>query len=86
MVDFTIFAENFQAMPLSKQQKDILKASIPGLIGMLGTPLFTALIGRQSWVDSLWGTLIGIGVWAVLVGLFLLGAKVPKKNDEKSTN
>ena len=49
---------------------------------MLGTPLFTALIGRQSWADSLWGTLIGIGVWAVLVGLFLLGSKVPKKNDE----
>ena len=69
-------------MQLSKQQKVILKASIPGIIGMLGAPLFNALIGRQSWMDTLWYALIGIGVWAVLVGLFLLGAKEPKNNDE----
>ena len=69
-------------MQLSKQQKVILKASIPGIIGMLGAPMFNALIGRQSWMDTLWYALIGIGVWAVLVGLFLLGAKEPKNNDE----
>ena len=69
-------------MQLSKQQKVILKASTPGIIGMLGAPLFNALIGRQSWMDTLWYALIGIGVWAVLVGLFLLGAKEPKNNDE----
>ena len=69
-------------MQLSKQQKIILKASIPGLIGMLGAPVFNALIGRQSWMDTFWGTLIGIGVWAVLVGLFLLGSRVPVENVE----
>jgi len=49
---------------------------------MLGAPVFNALIGRQSWMDTFWGALIGIGVWAVLVGLFLLGSRVPVKNVE----
>ncbi len=76
---FTIFAANFKAMQLSEQQKAIVKAAPFGLIGMLGVPLFNALIGRQSWMDTLWDSLISIGVWAVLLGLFLLGSKVPKE-------
>ena len=68
-------------MKLSEQQKTITKAASFGLMGMLGAPLFNALIGRQTWMDTLWDSLIGIGVWAVLVGLLLLGARVPKKKD-----
>ena len=71
---FTIFAANFKAMQLSEQQKAIVKAAPFGLIGMLGVPLFNALIGRQTWMDTLWQ-----GVWAVLLGSFLLGSKVPKE-------
>lgn len=79
---FTIFAANFKAMQLSEQQKTIVKAAPFGLIGMLGVPLFNALIGRQTWMDTLWDSLISIGVWAVLLGLFLLGSRVPVENAE----
>ena len=69
-------------MKLSEQQKTIVKVAPFGLIGMLGVPLFNALIGRQTWMDTLWDSLISIGVLAVLLGLFLLGSKVPKERDE----
>ena len=78
---FTIFAANFKVMQLSEQQKTIVKAAPFGLIGMLGVPLFNALIGRQTWMDTLWDSLISIGVWVVLLGLFLLGSRVPKKKN-----
>jgi hypothetical protein len=76
---FTIFAENFKAMKPSEQQEAIVKVAPIGLFGMLGVPLFNALIGRQTWMDTLWDSLISIGIWAVLIGLFLLGSRVPKK-------
>ena len=79
---FVIFAENFRAMQLSEQQKTILRVSPIGLMGMLGVPLFNALIGRQTWMDTLWDSLTSVGIWAALVGLFLLGARMPKKKDE----
>ena len=69
-------------MKLSEQQKTIVKVAPFGLIGMLGAPLINALIGRQTWMDTLWDSLISIGVWAVLLGLFLLGSRVPKERDE----
>lgn len=71
-------------MNLSEQQKAIVKAWPIGLICMLGVPLFNALIGRQTWMDTLWDSLISIGVWAVLLGLFLLGSRVPKEKGEKN--
>ena len=69
-------------MKLLEQQKNLLKASVPGLLALIGAPVINSLIGRQSWADALWASLIGVGVWAVIVGFLLLGSRVPKKKEE----
>ena len=81
-VDFIIFAENFNAMKLTKDQKNILKGLFAGWAGMVVFKVLVAIFGRQTWGDTLW-FILGFTIVEIIVGLFfMLGARVPKKNDE----
>ena len=70
-------------MKLDKEQKRVLKAFLPSLlIFPLGYPLFMWLFGKlDSWKDALlW---MGIGILLILVlGVFyVLGSKIPRKDE-----
>jgi hypothetical protein len=81
-VDFIIFAENFNAMKLTKDKKNMLKGLLAGWAGMVVTEVLVAIFGRQTWGDTLW-FILGFTIVEIIVGLFfMLGARVPKKNDE----
>ena len=79
---FVIFAENFNAMKLTKDKKNMLKGLLVGWAGMVVTEVLVAIFGRQTWGDILW-FILGFTTVEILIGLFfMLGARVPKKNDE----
>jgi hypothetical protein len=79
---FVIFAENFNAMKLTKDKKNMLKGLLAGWAGMVVTEVLVAIFGRQTWGDILW-FILGFTTVEILIGLFfMLGARVPKKNDE----
>ena len=81
-VDFITFAENFNAMKLTKDKKNILKGLLAGWAGMVVFKLLVAIFGRQTWGDTLW-FILGFTTVEILVGLFLmLGARMPKKDNE----
>ena len=81
-VDFIIFAENFNAMKLTQRQKNMLKGLLAGWAGMVVFKVLVAIFGRQTWGDTLW-FILGFTIVEIIVGLFfMLGARVPKKNDE----
>ena len=82
-VDFTIFAENFNAMKLTKDQKNLLKGSLAAWAGMIVAMVLFAIFGKRTWSDTLW-LILGVTIAEVLVGLFLtFGSRVPKdKKDE----
>ena len=79
---FVIFAENFNAMKLTRDKKNILKGLLAGWAGMVVVKVLVAIFGRQTWGDTLW-FILGFTIVEIIVGLFfMLGARVPKKNDE----
>ena len=81
-VDFIIFAENFNAMKLTKDQKNLLKRGLAAWAGMVVAVVLFAVFGKRTWNDSLW-LILGMTIAEIIVGLFLtLGSRVPKKKDE----
>ena len=81
-VDFTIFAENFNAMKLTKDKKNMLKGLLAGWAGMVVFKVLVAIFGRQTWGDTFW-FILGFTIVEIIIGsFFVLGARVPKKNDE----
>ena len=79
---FTIFAENFQTMKLSKDQKKLLKGSLAAWAGMVVAMVLFAVFGKRTWNDTLW-LVLGVTMAEIIVGLFLaLGSRVPKDKVE----
>jgi prolipoprotein diacylglyceryltransferase len=75
---FVIFAENFSAMKLSKDQKNLLKGGLAAWAGMIVAMVLFAIFGKRPWNDTLW-LILGMTIAEVIVGLFLtLGSRVPK--------
>lgn len=70
-------------MKLDKEQKRVLKAFWPAmLVFPFGYPLFMWIFGKLNfWRDAL--LMIGVGILLVIVlGLFyVLGSKIPKKDE-----
>ena len=70
-------------MKLDSEQKRVLKAISGSSLGfMIGYPLLMWLFGKlDSWRDAL--IYLGVGlIVAVVMGIFyVLGAKIPKKDD-----
>ena len=70
-------------MKLDSEQKRVLKAISGSSLGfMIGYPLLMWVFGKlDSWGDAL--IYLGIGlIVAVVMGVFyVLGAKIPKKDD-----
>lgn len=65
----TIFAENFNAMKLSKDQKNLLKGSLAAWAGMVVAMVLFAVFGKRTWNDTLW-LLLGVTLAESIVGLF----------------
>jgi biotin transporter BioY len=69
---------------LDSEQKRVLKAISGSSLGFLiGYPLLMWVFGKlDSWKDAL--TYLGVGlIVAVVMGVFyVLGSKIPKKDDE----
>ena len=80
---FVIFADNFNTMKLTNNQKNLLKGSIAGWVGMIVAMVLFAIFGKQTWSDTLW-LILGVTIAEVIVGLFLtFGSRAPKdKKDE----
>ena len=79
---FIIFAANFNAMKLTKDQKNLLKGSLAAWAGMVVALVLFAIFGKRTWNDTLW-LILGVTMAEILVGLFLtLGSRVPKKKGE----
>ena len=70
-------------MKLDKEQKRVLKAFWPAiLVFPFGYPLFMWIFGKlDSWKDAL--LMIGIGLLLVIVlgSFYILGSKIPKRDD-----
>lgn len=65
-------------MKLTNNQKNLLKGSLAGWVGMIVVMVLFAIFGKQTWSDTLW-LLLGVTIAEVVVGLFLmLGSRVPK--------
>lgn len=81
---FTIFAENFNAMKLSKDQKNLLKGGLAGWAGMVVAAVLFAVFGKRTWSDTLW-LVLGLTIAEIIVSTFLmLGSRVPKEKGEKN--
>jgi biotin transporter BioY len=73
-------------MKLDSEQKRVLKAISGSSLGfMIGYPLLMWIFGKlDSWRDVL--IYLGVGlIVAVVMGVFyVLGAKIPKKDDDSA--
>jgi glucose uptake protein GlcU len=79
---FTIFAENFNGMKLSQDQKNMLKGGLSAWAGMVVAVVLFAVFGKRTWDDTLW-LILGVTIAEIIVGAFLtLGSRVPKEKDE----
>ena len=73
-------------MALDKEQKRVLKAFVASGLGMIaGTLIYYACSGKlESWTDAL--ILSGI-YFLIAIGMgafFVLGSKIPKKDDDSA--
>ena len=70
-------------MKLDKEQKRVLKAFFPSLLIVpFGYPLFMWLFGKlDSWKEALLWMGIGILLVIVLGVFYVLGSKIPKKDE-----
>lgn len=70
-------------MKLDSEQKRVLKAISGSSLGfMIGYPLLMWIFGKlDSWRDALIYLGIGLIVAVVMGAFYVLGAKIPKKDD-----
>ena len=70
-------------MKLDKEQKRLLKAALPAVIVFpFASPFFYWLFGKlDSWTDALLLFAGNLVVVVLLVLFYLLGSKIPKKDD-----
>ena len=70
-------------MKLDSEQKRVLKAISGSSLGfMIGYPLLMWVFGKlDSWGDALIYLGIGLIVAVVMGAFYVLGAKIPKKDD-----
>ena len=70
-------------MKLDKEQKRVLKAVLPAVGGYsIGYPLLMWLFGKlDSWKDALIYVGIGIIITLVLTCVYVLGSKIPRKDE-----
>ena len=70
-------------MRLDKEQKRLLKAALPAVIVFpFASPFFYWLFGKlDSWTDALLLFAGNLVVVVLLVLFYLLGSKIPKKDE-----
>ncbi|MBR5034724.1 MAG: hypothetical protein IKX71_05400 [Bacteroidales bacterium] len=70
-------------MKLDKEQKKMLKAIWPAMIVFpLGYPLIWLITGKlDSWKEIILYVVGGLIVAAILAVFYLLGSKIPKKDE-----
>ena len=70
-------------MRLDKEQKRLLKAALPAVIVFpFASPFFYWLFGKlDSWMDALLLFAGNLVVVVLLVLFYLLGSKIPKKDE-----
>ena len=70
-------------MKLDSEQKRVLKAALPAfVVYWVGYPLLMWLFGKiDSWEDVLIYLGIGLIITLLMTGFYVLGAKIPKKDD-----
>lgn len=69
-------------MKLDKEQKRVLKAICPSmLVFTIGYPLVSWIRGKADWKEALILFVCGFCVAALMAALYVLGSKMPKKDD-----
>jgi hypothetical protein len=70
-------------MALDSEQKRVLKAIVPSMLAFtIGYPIFMRIFGKlDSWKEALLWMGVGILIVAVLGVFYILGSKIPKKDD-----
>jgi hypothetical protein len=69
-------------MKLDKEQKRVLKAIWPSmLVFPIGYPLVSLILGKSDWKEALLLFAGGLVVAALMVAFYMLGSKIPKKED-----
>ncbi len=70
-------------MKLDKEQKKVLKAFLPSMIGLLFLyPLLMWIFGNlDSWKDALLCLAIGFLLLIVVGAFYVIGSKIPKKDE-----
>ena len=79
--EFQFYKTNI--MRLDKEQKRLLKAALPAVIVFpFASPFFYWLFGKlDSWTDALLLFAGNLVVVVLLVLFYLLGSKIPKKDE-----
>ena len=69
-------------MKLDKEQKRVLKAILPSLLVFtIGYPLVSLIRGKADWKEALLLFACGLCVAALIALFYVLGSKIPKKDD-----
>ena len=70
-------------MKLDKEQKRVMKGLWPGiLVYILGYPIISWILGKlDSWTDFFLYIAGAVVVAIVIILLYLLGSKIPKKDE-----
>ena len=73
-------------MKLDSEQKRVLKAVLPPCLGFaIGNPFFYWLFGKlDSWTDALLLFAGNLVVACLLILFYILGSKIPKKDDDSA--
>lgn len=75
-------------MKLDSEQKRVLKAVLPAfLVFPIASPLSYWLFGKlDSWTDALLLFAGNLVVGCLLILFYLLGSKIPKKDDDSAND
>jgi len=69
-------------MKLDKEQNRVLKAIWPSmLVFPIGYPLVSWILGKSDWKEALLLFAGGLVVATLMVAFYMLGSKIPKKED-----
>ena len=73
-------------MKLDSEQKRVLKAAWPAFLAYpIASPLFYWLFGKlDSWTDALLLFAGNLVVACLLILFYILGSKIPKKDDDSA--
>ncbi|MBO6082545.1 MAG: hypothetical protein J6P46_05920 [Bacteroidales bacterium] len=73
-------------MHLDSEQKRVLKAAWPAFLAFpIASPLFYWLFGKlDSWADALLLFVGNLVVACLMILFYILGSKIPKKDDESA--